>query len=469
MRGFGRFTGNIPSPIIHIPGSEPRKVGWYELLFDLAFTAVVNRSSTLLETLGQERVQLYSWSPDTSAIATFSLLMYLSFSVWTRELHYLARFASAKADIVTRVVSLLVLIGLTYMSSAGGAGTLNTPKFRMIAASYGACVFCVFIRHIRSLVFKPTQLHNLRSFRVLLIGEFVDFCGAMVAAFHPSLSLNSIFLILLFCSMTGTTLSLALLFNQSLHETLDHDYVSERFGTLIIIFLGEIIQACGKYTIDGLWDSLDVLEAVLSTCCIWWIYFDKRHENMASAVVSKRQKYILFIVVHGLFSVGIAILASATIVMLDEHSYDVLPSEFQFLFTFGAGLTFFFQNMIGFFLRWNSANIREHPHHFVLSVLSNSLGPAFVVLMPVFKHDWSSFNMLTMFLVVNLLRLVNYEYTRHPNLPLHSLLNGWFHMTTLDTNTLMYTPFLVDEFPSHASCNQEKTSPYHPQSWAADE
>lgn len=245
-------------PLLHTPALQiHKKVSWLELFYDLIFVAAFIQ-------LGEG----LSHHVSLEGFLGFSAIFVPLWVVWTGFTFYSNRFAVD--DFVHRILVLAKMMAVGAMAVTAPE-VLNGQPIRF-ALAYALAQFLIAVLYLRSYRHQPQGR------------EYSRYWGT-VFALGAGLWFFSIFLTPSWAYVAwaiGLGAILASPFNRhsrALREEfpIDQDHLSERYGLLTIIVLGEsFVEIISG--LSGQAASMNALSqaslTLLITCCLWWIYFD---------------------------------------------------------------------------------------------------------------------------------------------------------------------------------------------------
>ena len=246
-------------PEFHIPSHEhEKKASWLELFYDLIFVAAFIQ-------LGNGLSQHISITGFLGFAAIFSLL----WTIWTGFTTYINRFNID--DFLHRILIFCQMISV-------GAIALYAPRIFdgysiPFAGAIGFSLAIIAILYSRSLSHsdETVKQFSLKWTQIYSLSSIIWFCSIFISS-----PLNYALWFI------GTALIFLLPLTKSARELSNYfprdlEHLSERYGILTIIVLGEsfvkVLAILNKSSLDST-AIIQILYTLLLTISIWWIYFD---------------------------------------------------------------------------------------------------------------------------------------------------------------------------------------------------
>ena len=291
-------------PILHTAHHEERKVSWLELFYDLIFVAGIIQLGDALS--DQVTVQHAVLGP----LAQFAGLFTALWLAWTGFTFFANRFDVD--DFLQRILVFLQMFSL-------GAMAISAP--RVLDGQHEAFAIAnVFALGLIAVMYIRTYRTVSEAKPYSRYWGFVFGAGAgafLVSTFlEPPLTFIAWAVALagiLSTPFSRTSRALADEF------PIDMEHLSERYGLLTIIVLGESFVKVLTYlaSLDGGTESTYLAKAALAllvTCCIWWIYFD---DVAGAEIKEKRGSWIIWFIGHlplaiSITAVGVAVKKTLT-------------------------------------------------------------------------------------------------------------------------------------------------------------
>ena len=245
-------------PVLHVAHGAEKKVSWLELFYDLIFVASIIQLGDGLS----ENVTIEGY------IAFAGHFVPLWFA-WTGFTFYMNRFSVD--DFLHRVLVFLSMFAVGTMAITAAEAMAGRPQ--LFALAYGVAQGLIALMYYRAWRDVPDARPYSRYWgTVFAVGSVCFLVSVLVP--HPycyalwALGIGAIF----FSPISRLSRALTEQF------PIDMEHLSERYGLLTIIVLGEsfvkVVSFLGaghgteaEYIVKGILN-------LLITCCIWWIYFD---------------------------------------------------------------------------------------------------------------------------------------------------------------------------------------------------
>jgi inward rectifier potassium channel len=307
-------------PVLHTAAHE-KKVSWLELFYDLIFVAAfIQLGNGLAEHVTLQRA------------AVFAGLFVPLWIAWAGFTFYANRFS------VDDFTHRLIVFGAMF---AVGAMAVAAPRVldgepTMFALCYAGQQAIIALLNLRAW----RQVPAARSYAAYWALRFGAGSGLwLISAFVPTP----------YCYFLWAVGVLVILWSpaskqsRALQEELpiDMQHLSERFGLLTIIVLGESFVKVLSTLATSRADWYTVVQAcstLLITCCIWWIYFD---DVAGSRVRKKRFSWVLWLYAH--LPLQLAVTATGVAIKKAVH-FDLdltAPEPYRWLLSGTLALTFF--------------------------------------------------------------------------------------------------------------------------------
>ena len=299
---------------------KKKPVGWscfYDLIFVASFIQLGNGLSKHI---------------DAGGVLVFIVAFVPLWVSWTGFAYYMNRFNVD--DFLHRIMVFIQMFAVGAMAIS--APNIFEGDYKTFACAYAIAQFMVTIMYIRT--YK--QIKEGRAFSIYWGTVF--FIGGLIW-------LLSIFVPwpwMYVCWILGVAAIFISPFSKqsrALAEEFpgDNEHLSERFGLLTLIVLGEsFVKVLSELTGDGaeLHLLFQAFLLLLLTCCIWWIYFD---DVAGSTIRGKRFTPIIWLYAHiplqmSITTTGIGI-KKAVFFELSNPA----PDKYRWLLAGSLALTFF--------------------------------------------------------------------------------------------------------------------------------
>ncbi len=318
------------SPTFHTDQHPEKRVSWLELFYDLIFVAAIIQLGDALSA-GVARGEGFV------AFAKFAAYFVPLWSAWTGFTFYANRYTVD--DVVHRLLAVAQMFAVGAMAIAAPHAMAAQPNPRAFAIAFAVAQGLVAVLHFRAY----RQEKEARAYARYWGTVFG--CGGvvwLVAAFLPLplgyVVMGASVIGVLSAPMTRTSRE------QSERWPIDQEHLSERYGLLTIIVLGESFVKVLTYltTSEHGLDASYLLKgcfSLLITCSVWWIYFD----DVAGAHLKKgKGSWVVWLYGHLPLAIGITGLGVAVkwAVKFDLSGYGHAKSDWliagMLAFTFFA-------------------------------------------------------------------------------------------------------------------------------------
>jgi inward rectifier potassium channel len=245
-------------PILHVPrhGVE-KKVTWLELFYDLIFVAAFIQLGNGL-----------SADVSVEGLLSFGGMFAPLWISWSGFSYYANRFTVD--DFIHRLLVFLQIFAVGAMAVTAEGVLAGNP--RLFGIAYAVAQGVVALLYLRAWRHVPDgRAYSLYWGGVFAAGTVVTLIGGLLPSPAGYVSWGVAVGLVLFAPLSRQSRALAARY------PIDDEHLSERFGLLTIIVLGEsFVKVVGALSRpDTGW--LEILQAsmtLLLTCSIWWIYFD---------------------------------------------------------------------------------------------------------------------------------------------------------------------------------------------------
>lgn len=245
------------TPVLHLASSKEKRASWLELFYDLIFVAAFIQLGNGL-----------SSNVSASGMAGFAAVFIPLWLAWTGLTFYVNRFNVD--DFIHRILVILQMFAVGAMATFAPDVIAGEP--RGFALSYAVAQAIVAILYARTLL-QCSGARDYSRYWGLVFG-----LGAVIwtiSAFVPPpwcFVVQGVGVIAILSAPFSRT-------SRSLNESYpwDQEHLSERYGLLTLIVLGESFVKV-LATMGGGSGELSLLGqaslSLLITVCVWWIYFD---------------------------------------------------------------------------------------------------------------------------------------------------------------------------------------------------
>ncbi len=311
-------------PTLHAPhGHEGKKVTWLELFYDLVFVAGIIQLGNHL-----------SDDPGLGGFALFALHFVPLWIAWSGFTIYENRFTID--DFVHRTLVLFKMFSVGVMAIASTAAMAGEPA--LFAAAYAVAQGIIALLYLRSWAQVPEARAYSRYWGSMFAIGAVAFGVSTLLPSPWSYALWAVGLMaILFAPVSGVSRALRDRY------PVDMEHLSERYGLLTIIVLGESFVKVLSYLTGAGAEvtSNDLAQGMFNltlTCCIWWVYFD----DIAGSHVRKgRATFLVWLYSHLPLTLAITAVGVA---LKKAIAFDLAvpaPDKYRWLLAGSLALTFF--------------------------------------------------------------------------------------------------------------------------------
>ena len=322
-----------------------KKASWLELFYDLIFVAAfIQLGDGLSKHVG------------IGGFASFSAIVAMLWIVWTGFAFYSNRFNVN--DFVHRIVVFVQMFAIGAMAIT--APDVLSGKPHRFAMFNSIALFSVALMYWRAwLQVESAQSYGRYWGRVFFVGGTFWFASVFV----PAPWCYGLW----FIGMAEILVSPFSKFSRALEEQfpIDREHLSERYGILTIIVLGEsFVKVISSLSGDGasLFVVGQAMFVLLITCCIWWIYFD---DVAGSELKKKPMSPLIWLYMHlplqiAVIAVGVALKKA---VFFDLSA--VVAMKYRWLLCGSLAITFFSVAMIDSVTERRQAELSDKNRVFV--------------------------------------------------------------------------------------------------------
>lgn len=282
-------------PELHSPGhGDEKRVGWLELFYDLIFVAAFIQLGNGL-----------SQNASLEGVTKFGALFVPLWIAWTGFTYYENRYNID--DFAHRLLVFVKMFTVGAMAiSASGVFAGDDSSF---ALAYGAAQWVIAIMYARAFLQEPRGKAFSRYWGVVFGLGGTAFIISTVLPPTLRYGLWSLGVLVVLAAPISKQ-------SRALMEELpiDTEHLTERYGLLTIIVLGEsFVKVLSSLVDTGDGASFTMLMqasfTLLITCCLWWIYFD---DVAGSAIRQTQGAGIVWLYAHiplqaGITATGVAI------------------------------------------------------------------------------------------------------------------------------------------------------------------
>ncbi len=306
-------------PVLHTLHMPEKKANWLELFYDLIYVAAFIQLGNAFS----HDISLFNFLKITGIFVPLWL-------TWTGYTYYSNRYTVD--DLLHRMLVFLHMFAIGAMAIAIPWVLKGSPLF--FGAAYAVAQLIIALLYLRTYV----QQENGKAY-TRYWGSVFFLSAAVWAASLPFSGM------MYWGWALGACLILiapALTHARALVEAFpfDHEHLSERYGLLTIIVLGESFVKVLSELSGGASGIVEVFQAsfaLLITCCIWWLYFD----DVAGTALKKSPFAMVFwLLAHLPLQLSIVLLGVGIKKTLNYGLLEVLPLKYALLLTGALGTIF---------------------------------------------------------------------------------------------------------------------------------
>ena len=305
-------------PILHTEHDHEKKVSWLELFYDLIFVAAIIQLGDALSDQVSETHKAFG------PMAMFAAHMAPLWLAWSGFTFYANRFDVD--DFFHRALVLAKMFAVAAMAISAPHAMHGDPT--TFAIAFAVVQAMVAVMHIRAYF----QVPDARDYSLWWGGVFA--IGAVLWGISVPLSTP-------WCYVLWAAGGLAILISPvhkvsraiSERYPIDMEHLSERFGLLTIIVLGEsfvkvLSYLAGKEHGSEMEYLTKAFVNLAITCCLWWIYFD----DVAGSKLKKgRGSWIMWFYGHLPMFISLTAVGVAVKKTIGLDFAEVAPPEYRWL------------------------------------------------------------------------------------------------------------------------------------------
>ena len=265
-----------PSDDHHHEHGSHKAADWAELFCDLVFVSIIAELSHLVigafaggghhrrlyyeatddhatddnatddhATDDHSSTEPFGWTPKMSASLACALYGVLAWEAWLLEMTYTSRFDKG-ADAIGRLLSFCFMASLVVFAGTVGTGFSDPYDMSWAFVAHGFATMFTILKYFRAIICNPEEAKPLR---IITIPLLLDSCFFFVAANEVYNSVENAIVIVVGAKVFRNGL---VTFNwlcggfagkdyYKMATNMDAHYVTERFGLLSIIVMGETI------------------------------------------------------------------------------------------------------------------------------------------------------------------------------------------------------------------------------------
>lgn len=290
-----RLTRMVPRR----PDEPGRVASTLELFFDLVFVIGVSATATQLH----HAMSAGEWA---HGLVTYAMVFFAIWWAWMNFTWFGTSFSTD--DWLYRVVTIVQMGGVLVLA-AGVGPAFRSRDFTVIVIAYVVMRVAMIVQWLRASRGGGRLRRSALSYAVGI--------GAVQALWVAFLFVPRAVQLPAFLLFALAEISVPVLAERRERTPWHPEHIAERYGSFTLILLGESLLASAS-AIIGAFDRVESLGsligiavlALVSTACVWWIYFwPPHHRAITSFASSLRFGYAHYIVfaAAGAFSAGIGV------------------------------------------------------------------------------------------------------------------------------------------------------------------
>ena len=312
------------------------------------------------------------WGWDSKFSACFAVALYgvLAWENWLLEMTYTSRFNNG-ADVFGRVLSFCFMGSLVIFAGTVGSGFSDAYDMSWAFIAHGFATLFSILKYARGIICNPEDAKPLRAITIPLLIDCVFFFVASSEVYN---SMENAIIIAISAKVFRNAL---ITFNwlrgglagkdyYKMATQIDAHYVTERFGLLSIIVIGETILSVVSGVKAGAYSQgIEVPNLIYSFIIVfsnWWIYFD----NLSESVVSYHKRGLFVTYFHECIMIANCFLAAGLGSVLSQEAGEKVPEAVVGLFCFAYALTCAMQFMIRIVTCWSAKAISQNRFRYLL-------------------------------------------------------------------------------------------------------
>jgi low temperature requirement protein LtrA len=401
------------------PHHEHKSASWPELFGDLVFVSIIAELSHLAIAEyssdsghhrrllggddGDHNVYPFDWKSETSTCLAMILYGCMAWNNWILDMSYTTRFEKGN-DIIGRFLSFAFMCCMVIFAGSVGTGFTRAYNMKCSTIAHGTATLLTILKYYRGICHNDGKdgRKDATALKKIMLPMLVDSSFYFIAGYEASLErLESA----IYLCMTALLLRHFLVaFNwlvgglegekyYKMATEFDPHYVTERFGLIMIIVLGESVLsviAGVENSFEGNFDKIIIAFTVVFSN--WWIYFDNLSEN----VVTYHVRGWLVVQAHQVLLISNCFIAAGLAVVLSNlDSTDPIKSGPKGLLFFSYAVVCYGQFLCRIVSAWSlgamkaNKKVRSLPSHpIALSSLDFQLTLVIALPTQIFALRW---------------------------------------------------------------------------------
>ncbi|GMH60703.1 hypothetical protein TL16_g03107 [Triparma laevis f. inornata] len=388
----------------HDPHHEHKAAGWAELFSDLVFVSIIAELSHLIINAfgssdggGHRRhlsatdddhavSQPFGWTDAYSASVAVILYGMMAWNNWLLDMTYSSRFDRG-ADVIGRVLAFGSMCSLVVVAGTVGYGFTDSYDVSWAFRAHAVATLFSVAKYARAIFGAPAD-SEAKTLKLILIPFLVDALFYFIASVEVNHDMENAIYIAFFAQVFRGSLitynwlagGLAGKDYYEMSTKIDAHYVTERFGLLSIIVIGEsILSLVSGVKASASFGHLDIktlLAGFIIVFSNWWIYFDNLNMN----IVSYHTRGLLIVYLHEALMVSNCFLAAGLGGVLSTAHAEDTPEDAQLL-CYSYAVTCTCQFFIRMVTQWSTKAIKQNFKVYCMRLAENIACIAFLFLL----------------------------------------------------------------------------------------
>jgi low temperature requirement protein LtrA len=405
---------------------EHKTAGWPELFGDLVFVSIIAELSHLAiseysqdsghhRRLGDDPAAFpFGWNSERSTCISMILYGSMAWNNWILDMSYSTRFDKGN-DVIGRFLSFAFMCCMVVFAGSVGSGFTNAYNMQCSTIAHGTATLLSLIKYYRGICHNNGKegRKDATALKKILLPMFMDSAFYFVAGYEASKERLET---AIYLCVTALLLRLFLvMFNwlvgglegekyYKMATAFDPHYVTERFGLIMIIVLGESVLS----VIAGVENNFEgnlgkIILAFMVVFSNWWIYFDNLSENVATYHV----RGWLVVQAHHILLISNCFLAAGLAVICgDLDSHGPAGSGPKRLLFISYAVVCLGQFLCRIVSAWSLDAMKANPKIFALRWLEAGIFAGFLLAVPYVSWETSNRGAINIVSIVSVVRVV---------------------------------------------------------------
>ncbi|GMH62985.1 hypothetical protein TrST_g9907 [Triparma strigata] len=373
------------------------------------------------------------------------------------EMSYSTRFDGG-ADVLGRILHFGSMCCMVVLAGTVGYGFKDSYDVAWAFRAHGSATIFSVVKYLRA-IFAAPQDSPVKNLKVIIAPFLVDSLFYFVASVEVSRDMENAIYIGFAAQIFRNGM---ILYNwlaggmggkdyYELATQIDAHYVTERFGLLSIIVIGEsilsLVSGVKASTSNGHLNMFALLGGFIVVFSNWWIYFD----NLNGNVVTYHTRGLFIVYLHEALMIANCFLAAGLgLVLSTSEAHDIPHDTTLLCYSYAVSCTCqFFIRMVQ---SWSARAIRENFKIYCLRLFENILCITFLFLLGsdiVFEPDCET--LIQLLVAVAILRVVVDAISTYKDF--------WLLTPYWDEEGVEFEKPLGDlKNPLHTACDEMDTS-----------